>query len=1531
MSEENPFASLRQGDQTDQNPFAVLKTTPSTGGSTFEPAAEEDGEKPSIVGEFAKGVVSAPVQIFRGLTELGALGIDAAFDTNYVQEVSDVYDVAEEFIGRPETRGGEITRDLVAFGVGFIPIAGWLGRAGLVAKTGKPLGHSSKFMKSAEEFGLSATGKALLGNRAKVLGTTTLAGGVYDGLISSDGRSTLSDSFSFLPDFLETEQDTGLEGNDEAYRQLRNRLRQVGESAALGATFDAALFGLGRGSQIAGELPVIGDALSATARGVMKGWETTGSVLGLVPGVQPTKQTLRRYFSPGGGVDPNLQAAVANFEGMRYAQSDTVARSIFNYINVSEKLAKLSARRANRTDMLNRINADVNKYIDRPVGSFLADNYGQEIQDAADDLIRLGTEVEDIMASTAETIAREAPTVSGVSGIPSGLIAKGTQKKAAEALLETIRANKLAEKTHLTRIYQLHADPEALYKSLGGKNLMDDPKFKAAEEDLVRPRLLKGGDENLVRASVRRTLLNTLGLRPVGDNLTPDAIEKAIQGRLNQVKKEALGEGGSVISRDTPIFKLQRGLLQERTPITEVASVRALLGEITNPAERMGFMLDTMLEMNSSLRFYQQQSRGVVDAATGIRKLAEGGRPMYVYMPNSAKSANPEAELADLTFAMGYGAPTANLTSDAAETLMQYGYVKLGDENLDDIFGGQFGPLSGMYVPQEVREALTAPIQLGTNPWSQLGAIVQQAKGLTQKMTIIPSIPSRARDIVGSKMMIVGSGNATSGFGQTDGEQFLTVYRMVRGLDQEGTEAMARKIALSGAGDSSVVLNALRSIQKEGPDFSVSGKFKRGIENIETKTPLLAPMLSAFEDVTKATDILAKSRVLLSEEAKLRDLVGSVARGADDQDFLLGWMQRSGVIDRTKTELDLLDTRISRITDDQLSEMNTSELLRLFPDDQKQSLSSLSKDDLIARHKDQLVEREKGSIVGFGLRGDAKRTLDGFEVAAADRTRKFMPTHSEVGKAVRGFDRFSPFGAFTSFASETIRNTSNILEQGLKELSTVVDDELIEAIGQQAAERFVRSIRGHGAQRLTGLLAVSTILPKAMVRAGQEATEMTDEQMDRLHEQADFFQKGQDIVPIEFDGEGKIKYLNLSYVMPYSFITDSAQAALRGYEERGRLNKNEAEQIAGGVFDMIGALADPFASEAIIYERVRDALPSSGFASLGIGRGGQTSTGAKVYEPTDSLGDRVSQGFLHVVDAVTPAIGRELYGFDKGELKEGKLTRAMLGIPGARGQEYNVYEELGRQITGFTPTEINLKRDAEFAASAYAPKRSNAKQIANRVIKASDSTLPEIYQGWNDYLDGLYRIQSELYNEIQGMRELGLSDAEIRRNFVKKANLGSKEVNTIMRGQFYPGLVSSEIRKEVIMQTAVEDRARIVQQVPWSELNRFSNERRGEPLSPELFRIRREDMANDTSTRIRRIMGLEEDVPDYSEFAQSPAQTAPLVPVQASAPTPQAPSAPAAPQPAPVATNNPNPEMLGSNPFEQLKNLQLFERLRQGQ
>jgi hypothetical protein len=135
-------------------PVAPADDVPDFSEFASQPPEEREGQRPSIVGEFAKGVVSAPLQIFRGVGELGALAFDSTLDTDYVQEVSDAFDVAEEFVGRPETTGGEITRDLLAFGLGFAPIAGWLGRAGLVAKTGKGFGGPSKFMQSAEAFGL---------------------------------------------------------------------------------------------------------------------------------------------------------------------------------------------------------------------------------------------------------------------------------------------------------------------------------------------------------------------------------------------------------------------------------------------------------------------------------------------------------------------------------------------------------------------------------------------------------------------------------------------------------------------------------------------------------------------------------------------------------------------------------------------------------------------------------------------------------------------------------------------------------------------------------------------------------------------------------------------------------------------------------------------------------------------------------------------------------------------------------------------------------------------------------------------------------------------------------------------------------------------------------------------------------------------------------------------------------------------------------------------------------------------------------
>jgi hypothetical protein len=182
-------------------------------------------------------------------------------------------------------------------------------------------------------------------------------------------------------------------------------------------------------------------------------------------------------------------------------------------------------------------------------------------------------------------------------------------------------------------------------------------------------------------------------------------------------------------------------------------------------------------------------------------------------------------------------------------------------------------------------------------------------------------------------------------------------------------------------------------------------------------------------------------------------------------------------------------------------------------------------------------------------------------------------------------------------------------------------------------------------------------------------------------------------------------------------------------------------------------------------------------------------------------------------------------------------------------------------------------------------------------------------EGWENYLDALYREQSKLYNDIQAARELGLSDVQIRRNLIQKANLGSAEVNMIMRGMFNPGMASKEVLQEVRMQVNQEQRARLTKTVPIAQLNRLSADRRGQPLAPRVFEREQVEQARPQPAETPKAEPL-------------PLFGVPDEPVQ---PTPQpAPQAqPATPAP------TPSPELLGSNPFEQLRNMQLSERLRQ--
>jgi hypothetical protein len=253
----------------------------------------------------------------------------------------------------------------------------------------------------------------------------------------------------------------------------------------------------------------------------------------------------------------------------------------------------------------------------------------------------------------------------------------------------------------------------------------------------------------------------------------------------------------------------------------------------------------------------------------------------------------------------------------------------------------------------------------------------------------------------------------------------------------------------------------------------------------------------------------------------------------------------------------------------------------------------------------------------------------------------------------------------------------------------------------------------------------------------------------------------------------------------------------------------------------------------MIFERLRDVLPSEGLSSLGVGRGGKTATGATVYSNTESMGDQVGKGVAHILNGIIPeyiSLVGEFENVRTGEFEPGRVYRAATGLPGKRGEEYNVFKEGARLVTGFTPMTVDLKNDFAFKGLEYGPRRTDAKTTATRVIKRADATLEDMNVAWGNYLDNLYREQSKLYADIQSARKLGLSETDIRKNLINKANLGRKEVNMIMQGKFFPTAATRELAKEINAMRKAEGRTFREGRIPFNSFNALSRERLGESL-----------------------------------------------------------------------------------------------------
>ena len=455
-------------------------------------------------------------------------------------------------------------------------------------------------------------------------------------------------------------------------------------------------------------------------------------------------------------------------------------------------------------------------------------------------------------------------------------------------------------------------------------------------------------------------------------------------------------------------------------------------------------------------------------------------------------------------------------------------------------------------------------------------------------------------------------------------------------------------------------------------------------------------------------------------------------------------------------------------------EITTAELSRAIKDYADQINDATSAADLLDKGFGQTIKRlpkatakaaakiyqstdEIGKILAYELERAKLAKLPTYaglseaqlDQLAAERVRGAFPTYSEMSPAMQTFRMQPIVGPFMSFAYESIRTQVNNLKYAKKEIQQ----------GNIA----------YGLGRIAGQMLVASPLVGYVVAAISEGIgEVSDEEQKDLRTLLPFFEQDNTIF-FQRDGDGKVKYINLSYLIPYSNTSDVMMSMLgmNGPQSEG----DAVKKIASSAFSVL----DPFISETMLMQSLVD-----------ISRN-QDQYGNQVYNPEQDGAKIAGDCMSRFAWNLTP-------GTIERAWKRWRFAAQGKAIPSS-GEIPELTDELFSEATGIKKKNVDYNQSLFYAGLNNKERLSNASSIFNRVAGSKgEVTSEEMISAYEEANESRYRIFRDIYRQASAARLSGMSNSQIAKAYAP-SKMSKADIGSILTGTYRPFVPSSSIRK----------------------------------------------------------------------------------------------------------------------------------------
>lgn len=220
--------------------------------------------------------------------------------------------------------------------------------------------------------------------------------------------------------------------------------------------------------------------------------------------------------------------------------------------------------------------------------------------------------------------------------------------------------------------------------------------------------------------------------------------------------------------------------------------------------------------------------------------------------------------------------------------------------------------------------------------------------------------------------------------------------------------------------------------------------------------------------------------------------------------------------------------------------------------------------------------------------------LTSLKQEAAKIVRDTTPTYSLVPEAAKKLRRFPAAAPFVSFFSEVIRNTNNIVQRSVREIS-------------------VPETRAIGAQRMAGLVSALSI-PEVIRMGFKTFSGLGDEEEEAVRELGPPWDRTGNLIPLPYTEEGFARYVNASYSDPLSLLKDPIRAFSQG------------ETLTDSLISSTLDLLQPFLAGELFDQAITDI------------RRNTDTEGDRIWLPADSDKVKIQKALAHVWGLMEPGV-----------------------------------------------------------------------------------------------------------------------------------------------------------------------------------------------------------------------------------------------------------------------------------------------------